>query len=109
MLTKIEQLMFRERNITHAVVSLALTQDKLLLTVAPWGELGSPFSAEFPELKITSLEVYPDEPIDLNLPWDIIGFDSYTLDSERWKFVLHCDSIEYCFESRWPVLVHSPC
>lgn len=107
MLTKIEQLMFRGRNVTHAVVGWALTPDKLLLTVAPWEDLGSPLCAEFPEFKITSLELYPDEPDDLNLPWDIIGFDSYTLASERWKFVLHCDSVEYCFESKWPVLVYS--
>lgn len=107
MLTKIEQFMFRERNIAHAVIGFALTQNKLLLTVAPWGDLGSPLSAEFSEFKITSLEVYPDEPTDLNLPWDIIGFDSYALDSKRWKFIIHCDSIEYCFESRWAVLVQS--
>ena len=109
MLTKIEQVMFRECNVTHAVVGFALTQDKLLLTVAPWNDLAFLLSAEFPAFKITSLDVYPDEPIDLNLPWDIIGFNSDAIDSERWEFVLHCDSIEYSFESKWPVLIYNLC
>ncbi|MGI2905988.1 hypothetical protein [Tolypothrix sp. VBCCA 56010] len=106
MLTKIEEFMFQGRNFTHAVVEFALTQDKLLLTIAPWCDLNSTFSAEFYDYKITSLSVdpNPDEHTDLNLPWDIIGFDSYELESNRWEFVLHCDDIEYVFESSFPTL-----
>lgn len=43
----------------------------------------------------------------MNLPWDIIGFDCYAIDSVKWRFVLHCDSIEICFESKWTKLIHS--
>jgi len=99
--------MFQERNITHAVIEFALTPDKLLLTVAPWIELSDRISAEFAEFEITALEVYPDEPSDMNLPWDIIGFDCYAINSVKWRFVLHCDSIEICFVSKWARLIHS--
>ena len=41
-------------------------------------------------------------------PRDIIGFDSYEQPTGRWKFVLHCSSVEWCFESDWPVMQRSP-
>lgn len=104
--SKIEQLLFRGKG-THAVIELALTPDKLLLTVAPWVDLSDRISAEFTEFEITALEVYPDEHIALNPPWDIIGFDCYEIDSVKWSFVLHCDSIEICFVSKWVKLIHS--
>lgn len=105
MLSKIEEFMFQGRNFTHAVVEFALTQDKLLLTVAPWYDLNSTISAEFCDYKITYLSVAtdPDEYTDLNLPLDIIGFDSYELELNCWKFVLHCNDIEYIFESSFPI------
>jgi len=106
MLTKIEEFMFQGDNFTHAVVEFALTQHKLLLTVAPWGDLNSTLSAEFSDYKITSLSVDPNpDEHNWNLPWDIIGFDSYELQSNRWEFVLHCDCIEYAFESNFPILI----
>lgn len=102
--SKIEQLIFRGKE-THAVVEFAMTLDKLLLTIAPWADLEDKLIAEFAEFEITALEVYPDEPSDMNLPWDIIGFDCYVIDSIKWNFVLHCDSIEICFVSKWARLI----
>ena len=72
--------------------------------MAPWEGSSPPTSAVFTEAKLLSVEVYVDGPDDLNLPWDIIGFDSYRLSESHWKFVLHCAGIEYVFEARWPQL-----
>lgn len=104
--SKIEHLLFRDKGV-HAVVEFALTPNKLLLTVAPWVDLSDRLSVEFAEFKILYLEVYPDESEDLNLPWDIIGFDCDEIDLVKWQFVLHCNSIEICFESKWAKLIHS--
>ena len=60
--------------------------------------------AVFDQAKITAIDVYADDDDDLNMPWDIVGFDCYPLDGGRWRFVLHCGDIEYCFESEWPTL-----
>ena len=89
---------------THGVVEISLSADELIVSVAPWKNLSVVKVADFTELKITSIEVYADNPDDLNLPWDIIGFDCYPLSEPRWKFVLHCAGIEFVFESRWPTL-----
>lgn len=45
MLTPIERLLFRDRNITHALVDFALSPDNLLLTLAPMLDLTDPLNA----------------------------------------------------------------
>ncbi len=75
-----------------------------MLGQIPWTSLPDVKVAEFTEAKIASIDVYADNPDGLNLPWDIIGFDSYRLSESHWKFVLHCASVEYVFEARWPQL-----
>jgi len=37
-------------------------------------------------------------------PLDIIGFDCYR-QGDRWKFVLNCGGVEWCWNSEWPSLV----
>jgi hypothetical protein len=103
MFTAIEKFLYGAGG-THGVVAITLSADRLVLSVAPWSSLSVVKVAEFMEPKITSIEVYADNTVDLNLPWDIIGFDSYPLSEPRWKFVLHCAGIEYVFESRWPTV-----
>jgi hypothetical protein len=44
---------------------------------------------------------------DLEMPWDIIAFDSDHQLNGRWKFVLHCAAVEWCFESDWPFIEHA--
>ena len=107
MTTEIENYLFRQGG-THAVVEITLAEKRLVMSVAPWEQLASLVSAEFTEATITSLEVYADGPDDLDLPWDIIGFDSYPLADQRWRFVLHCAGMEYVFEARWPRLLTEP-
>ena len=48
--------------------------------------------------------MYADDAEDLDLPWDVIGIDSYESGGGRWRFVLHCGGIEYTFEAGWPSL-----
>jgi hypothetical protein len=103
MSTAIENFLYGSGG-THGVVEMVLSTNRLIVSVAPWTSLAAVKVAEFRESKITSIEVYADDPDDLNLPWDIIGFDSYPLSESRWKFVLHCAGIEYVFESRWPTV-----
>lgn len=105
MLTEIESLLFRQRNETHAVVKIGQSEKRLVMSVAPWEQLGSAVTARFLDARITSVDVYADDPEDLNLPWDIIGFDCHRLTDKRWRFVLHGGGIEYCWESQWPELV----
>ena len=103
MSTAIENFLYGQGG-THGVVEVSLSANRLILTVAPWVDLSSVKVAEFLESKITSVEVYAVDADELNLPWDIIGFDSDPIPGYRWRFVLHCGGIEYVFESRWPRL-----
>jgi hypothetical protein len=107
MSTQIEQFLYRETG-TYAVVQIAPYVKRLVIGVAPWNNLAALTIAEFVEAKITSIDVCAQTADDLNLPWDIIGFDDHRLADERWCFVMHCAGIEYCFEARWPQFLTSP-
>ncbi len=110
MATEIEKFLFGQGG-THGVTEIGLSVNRLHLTVAPWEGSSPPTSIEFLESRILSIEVYADGPDELNLPWDIIGFDNYPLSHNRWEFVLHCGGVEYVFESLWPVRIakSTPC
>lgn len=101
MATDIETFLFGKGG-THGVTAIGLSADRLTLAVAPWESGTPPMSVAFTEPKLLSVEVFADGSDDLSLPWDIIGFDSYVLSRNRWKFVLHCAGIEYVFSSMWP-------
>lgn len=103
MATAIERLLFRGEGV-HGVFEFALSPGVVRLRVSPWEGPHVETVADFNEALLTSSESYPDDPGDLDLPWDIIGFDCYELSNGRWRFVLHCDAIEFCFESAWPVV-----
>lgn len=105
MLTSIESLLFASHNV-HAVIHFAQDQHSIRVGVAPWDDLDNSKEAVFGLAKITSLEVYADDVDDLNMPWDIIGLDCYELINGRWRFVIHCQEVEYCFESEWPTLAN---
>jgi hypothetical protein len=99
--TEIETCLLR-RDAIHGVIEVALAEKRLVVSVAPWEELDAVVSAEFTDVRITSIQVDPDDLDELNLPWDLIGFDCYPLVDERWRFVLCCLRIECCFEAPCP-------
>ncbi len=103
--TEIEKLLFRDGG-THAVVGFKLSENRITIQVAPWTQLEAKTTTEFSEAKITSVDVYAEEGDELNLPWDIIGFDCYPASQSRWRFVLHGTGLEYSFESLWPQVVN---
>lgn len=109
-LTKIEEVLFRGQNRTHAITDFVVLNSCILLKLAPWVESGgeaTPDSkaiveARFNNANIKSKEIYKEASDDIAYPWDIIGFDSDPATNNRWLFCLHTDCIEYIFESDWP-------
>ncbi len=83
MSTAIENFLYGASG-THGVVEMVLSANRFVVSLAPWTTLAAVKVAEFMEPKITSINVYADNPDDLNLPWDIIGFDSYPLPVAQW-------------------------
>jgi hypothetical protein len=104
MSTPIEHFLYRNRGV-HAVMGFELRPREIRVKIAPWEDPEDSAVAIFGGARISSVDVYADDADDLNLPWDIIGIDSYELDGQRWRFVLHCGGIEYGFEAQWPTLV----
>ena len=102
MLNAIEQLLYGGRG-THGVSEFTVSPGVVRLRLAP-GEGPGHTVAVFGEARLTSVEAYPRAPEDLDLPWDVVGIDCYDLGGGRWRFVLHCGAVEWCFESAWPVV-----
>lgn len=104
----IETALYGNRG-THGVVEFALALESVRLRLAPWAEPSAWVLAAFSNAKLVSLETYTDTGDELGLPWDVLGFDSYEQGEGRWRFVLHCDEVEWCFESDWPSIEKSTC
>src|SRR3954469_9383190 len=100
MASRIEQFLLSNDG-TYAVVEIRQAEKRLTLSIAPWQNLESVVTADFAEAAVTSIDIHPAAPDELNVPWDIIGFDSYPLSENRWRFVLCCAGVEYAFESIW--------
>ncbi len=105
-MTPIEQLLYDGRGV-HGVAEFILSPGVVRLRLTPWQGPQVHTIAEFGEARLTSVEAYPASPESLDPPWDVIGFDGYDLGGGRWRFVLHCDVIEWCFESAWPVVTRA--
>ena len=103
MSTPIEDFLFDGPGV-HAVVEFTQGRQSIRLRICPWDEMDDSTEAVFDHARVRSSEVYADDADDLDMPWDIIGMDCYELDRDRWRFVLHCGGIEYCFESGWPTV-----
>lgn len=101
--TPIEKFLFAGRGV-HAVVEFSQKTDSIRLGLAPWESLESLSVADFFQARVTSIDVYADDVDALNMPWDIIGFDCHELSDGRWQFVVHCEGIEFGFDSEWPTL-----
>lgn len=105
-MSAIEHALYGDRG-THGVFEFILAPGIVHVRLAPWSEPEASVQAVFANSKLSSVDEYADEIGELDLPWDIIGFDSYELPGKRWRFVLHCDVIEWCFEAEWPVIERS--
>ena len=103
--TEIEKLLYGNLGV-HGVTDFAISPGVIRLSVVPWVGLQVRTIAIFREVRVLSIEAYAVDSGDLDPPWDVIGFDCDNLGGDRWRFVLHCDSIEWCFVSAWPVVEH---
>jgi hypothetical protein len=107
-LTKLEAYVFGS-NCAHFVTGFDFADGQITLTLRPMDEspLGVPsnVTAKFPNAVMT--DTWEDTDERLVWPLDIIGFDSSPCGS-RWKFVLNCDTVEWIWESEWPVLSPKP-
>ena len=103
MATEIERQLYGTRGV-HGVSEFTVLPGVVRLHLLPWEGPQIYTIATFRQARLMSVETYPINPDDLDLPWDVIGFDCYDLGENRWKFVLHCDGIEWCFESVWPFI-----
>jgi hypothetical protein len=103
MLTAIESKLYSDlggQGVTH----FTFTLNVICMHLAPWEGPQVVTTAAFNEAKLTSVRTDPDDVDDLALPWDVISFECHELGSGRWQFVLYCSSIEWCFESLWPIV-----
>ncbi|MBQ4879939.1 hypothetical protein J8M21_22260 [Pseudoalteromonas luteoviolacea] len=90
---------------THAVKEFSLTETRLKLVVAPWSNLDNEAIATFENPEFIFIEA--DSGLvgaisNLNLPWDIIRFDSNLVEGVIWEFGLCCSEIQVGFKSKMP-------
>ncbi|ESP91450.1 MULTISPECIES: hypothetical protein [Pseudoalteromonas] len=100
----ISELLFRSLG-THALKVLSLSQSELKLVVAPWDDLDNEALATFEVSEIMYFEVTSGEVnafAQLNLPWDIIRFDSQLVSGLIWEFGLCCDEAHLGFRAKVP-------
>lgn len=89
---------------THGVTEFAVSDGAIRLHLAPWSGPPADTVAVFGAARLMSVETDPNDPGDLELPWDVLGVDGDELGSGRWRFVLHCAAIAWRFEADWPVI-----
>ncbi len=106
MSTAIERFLYGDLGI-HGIIGFTAEPGLVRINLTPWEGPKVHTVAVFREAQISSVEAYPDVSGDLEWPWDVIGFDCYGLGDGRWRFVLHCDAIEWCFELAWPTIERS--
>jgi hypothetical protein len=106
-LTEIETYLFHERNSVHFITDFHFEENEVWigLTISPDEPHSSKgiLYARFPSASNLSI----DEDREEQGPWplDIIGFDCYRKQQESfWRFVLNCGSVEWSWQSMWPML-----
>lgn len=101
-LTKIEQYAYGG-NSAHFVAAFEFDGECITVRLCPVENEGSVPETilRFPSARM--LNVWTDTSDETHWPLDIIGFDCDP-QSERWKFVLNCDTKEWIWESNWPTL-----
>lgn len=101
---KISEMLFRSLG-THALKSLTVSEHELKLTVAPWDNLQNEAVAIFENMDIMYIEREGGEidmVTNLNLPWDIIRFDSTQKTDSIWEFGLCCAEVQLGFRAAMP-------
>jgi len=92
--TAIERFLYGDPGV-QGMTEFAVSPGVVRLHLTPWEGPRTITIAIFNEARLTSLEAYPVNLDDLDPPWDVIGFDCCELGGGRWRFVLHCSSIEW--------------
>jgi len=104
-LTEIESYLFSVpgENLVCSLAHFDFSNHQVMLRLQPWPDgRNAPkvtVLAVFPSAKVESIE--EDHTERESWPLDIIGFDCYP-QGDRWRFVLQCDSVEWCWLSGWP-------
>jgi hypothetical protein len=81
----------------HGIVSFHVSPGQIVIAVAPypWDAREVVTDATFEAAVLRYVQSHSDlSPDDVELPWDIIGFDSYELADGRWEFVVCCSALE---------------
>ncbi|MGF1719210.1 hypothetical protein L4D20_04095 [Vibrio kyushuensis] len=94
----------------HAVIKLDISEQRIVLIVAPWSDLDNQITAVFKDIALNYVEVQldpQDESVNLDLPWDIIRLDSSMNDNITWHFGLCCSDIIIGFDAPWPSITFS--
>ena len=99
-MTPIEQTLFWNGT-AHWIAAFGIHGDRIEFTLHPWDRPELRMHATFDNAKVLSVDDYSDDG-DRAFPWDIIGFDSEPISADRWRYCLHTDKMEYCFEAGWP-------
>jgi hypothetical protein len=101
--SEIERFLFRGENPACALAHIDFRNHEVRIRLQPWADgPNDPIptvQALFPSAEVESIEEEEEERE--SWPLDIIGFDCYR-DGERWEFVLHCNTVEWCWRSGWP-------
>jgi hypothetical protein len=101
MTTDIEKAVYRSGE-AHAVTKMVQESKALTLVVAPWSDLSSGRTVRFENVSMRSIAPIQPDSDDLDMPWDIIGFDVVQKKRAAYEFCLHCAGIEYVFCAQWP-------
>ncbi len=107
MATAIESFLYGDLGV-QGVTQIAISQDTVRIALSPFEGPKVVTLATFHESRLNYVQASADDDDDFELPWDVIGFDCYELFGGRWRFVLKCAVIEWCFKSAWPVVERSP-
>lgn len=101
---KISEMLFRSLG-THALKALSVSESELKLIVAPWDNLQNEAVAIFENVDIIYIEGDSGKigmTSYLNLPWDIIRFDSTQKTDSIWEFGLCCAEVQLGFRAAMP-------
>ena len=90
---------------THALLAITLSENRVVVIVAPWEHQSERTVAVFESAELLSIWSQSDStPEELVMPWDIIAFDSEELADGRWKFGICCSVTEFIWRSDWPIV-----
>lgn len=99
-MTEIEAACFKSTR-AHWVSSICCGDKEISVVLHPSNEEQSKVSVAFTEVSGMRIDTSHNEG-EISFPLDIIGFESQSLEDNRWAFILHTDMVEFSFHARWP-------